>query len=145
MTEEEARAARIRQLKDERPDLTWRFIGDAVGVSERNAWSWSKTGRISYPNAKRLAEAFGVNSAWLWAGDPAAPVENDQMARIEDKLDRQYEILGDIFRALGGEPGWQERISRAGRELAELGRDTSPDPRARPTGTNGLGDRPADG
>lgn len=68
MAADQERADRIRALKESRPDLTWRRIGDHVGVSERSAFEWGKKGGIEYENAKRLAELFDVDADYIWRG-----------------------------------------------------------------------------
>lgn len=96
MAMDEERAARIRSLKNARPDLTWSVIADKVGVTERSAIDWQKTGGISYTNCKKLAKLFKVDHDWLWSGvEQATPdlmgalggVDAAQLDRIEAKLD----------------------------------------------------------
>lgn len=96
MTDEEARAARIRELKDARPDLTWREIGYGVGVTEKNAWLWSKTGKINYVNAKKLAEFLGVDLDWLWTGQEGRP---PTLTVIDSDPDRLEQILTELRRS----------------------------------------------
>lgn len=103
MALEAERAERIAQLKASRPDLTWRQIGDTVGVSERSAIAWQRTGGIDYGNAKKLAKLFGVAIEWLWSGMGEQPVAterpatdgDDQLDRIERKLDAILKALED--------------------------------------------------
>lgn len=94
MALDEERAKRIRQLKEDRPDLTWAQIAEAVGVKERSAIDWQKTGGISYENCKKLAKLFKVDRDWLWAGTEqgtpdlmGALGDQTQLDRIEAKLD----------------------------------------------------------
>jgi hypothetical protein len=98
MAADEARADRIRQLKLDHPELTWKAIADHVGVQERSALDWQKTGGIGYENAKKLAELFPeVTLDYLWRGEApdlmstlngSAPDDlQAQLTRIEDKLD----------------------------------------------------------
>ncbi len=97
MAIEAERAERIADLKERRPDLTWRQIGDAVGVAERSAIAWQRTGGIDYNNAKKLAKVFGVTVEWLWSGVGAQPVvepeAEGQLDRIERKLDEVLKKL----------------------------------------------------
>ena len=97
MAADDARAQRIRDLKAARPDLRWSDIADAVGVRERSAIEWQKTGAMAHDNAVRLAGVFDVDVDWLWRGpraetpDLIAALPNGntttQFDRIEAKLD----------------------------------------------------------
>lgn len=99
MAADEARAERIRELKDQRPDLTWRRIGDAVGVSERSAVAWQKTGGIDYEHAKKLAAVFEVDLDWLWRGPVSEETPDlietvaraDQLEDIVEKFSRRVD------------------------------------------------------
>jgi hypothetical protein len=68
MAADQERADRIRALKLERPDLTWRRIADYVGVTERSATDWQKKGGIDYANAEKLATLFEVDVDYIWRG-----------------------------------------------------------------------------
>lgn len=68
MAADQERADRIRALKQERPDLTWRRIADHVGVTERSATDWQKKGGIDYANAVKLASLFEVDVDYIWRG-----------------------------------------------------------------------------
>jgi uncharacterized coiled-coil protein SlyX len=85
MAQDSERADRIRTLKEARPDLTWRRIGDTVGVSERSALQWQKTGGIEYENAKTLASLFEVDFDWLWRGPK--PDTPDLLPSVSGQLD----------------------------------------------------------
>lgn len=101
MAQAQDRADRIRALKKERPDLTWRRIADHVGVAERSATDWQVTGGIEYDNAKKLAEIFEVDLDYLWRG--AAPTAPDPFAdrnASEDRQDRIEARLESIERKL---------------------------------------------
>ncbi len=100
MAADEARAQRIRDLKAEHPDVTWKEIADYVGVSERSAHTWRATGAMSRGNATKLAVFFREHGAdidpdYIWRGErPPTPnlmhvLDNgdDQLDRIERKLD----------------------------------------------------------
>jgi hypothetical protein len=68
MAASEERAERIATLKAERPDMTWDRIADAIGVKERSAIEWQRTGGITYDNCAKLAGLFEVDPEWLWSG-----------------------------------------------------------------------------
>lgn len=88
MAADEARAARIRQLKDDHPGVTWGSIADAIGVKERSAVEWARTGGISYENAKKLSMHFECDLDWLWRGSEPTVANNgsNQLDRIEQLL-----------------------------------------------------------
>lgn len=108
MAADEARAQRIRALKERHPELTWRYIAEACGVTERAAVAWGRTGGIAYPNVKKLATLFisageNIDADYLWRGDlaaeaePSVPDTNNvpQLDRIEAKLDALFGALAD--------------------------------------------------
>ena len=68
MAQDEARAARIKELKESRPELTWEDIAHACGVTTRGAQAWSATGSIRFDNARKLADLFGVTVEYIWSG-----------------------------------------------------------------------------
>jgi hypothetical protein len=68
MARDQARADRIRALKQEHPEYTWAAIADYVGVSPRAAQSWQEKGGIAYENAKKLAELWGEDLDYIWRG-----------------------------------------------------------------------------
>lgn len=100
MAADDERAQRISALKDDRPDLTWRRIAETVGVSERAAFEWKKTGGIDYENAKKLASVFGVDVEFIWAGpkgetpDPFPTSDGDVLARL-DAIERSVRDARD--------------------------------------------------
>lgn len=108
MAQDADRAARIRKVKDDNPQLTWAQIADKVGVTERSAIAWQQTGGIGHENAKRLAKLVGVDPDWLWSGNrPATPDlpallngNGAQLARIEAKLDQALKAQAEIQAAL---------------------------------------------
>lgn len=99
MAHDEARAERIRDLKANRPDLTWGRIADAVGVRERSALLWQQTGGIGYETAKKLADVFEVDADWLWSGrdgespDLMAAIGNADGESQLDRIERRLEAL----------------------------------------------------
>jgi hypothetical protein len=94
MAADAERAERIRGLKDQRPDLTWARIADAVGVTERSAHGWRKTGAMSYEHAKKLATFLDIDLDWLWRGPHETPdlmgaiSPAGQLDRLEGKIDQ---------------------------------------------------------
>jgi transcriptional regulator with XRE-family HTH domain len=113
MAADQERADRIRALKQARPDLTWRRIADAVGVTERSATDWQKKGGIDYDNAKKLAEVFEVEVDYIWRGpsaDERAPspfagqdAVMDRLDAIDAQLEAQAEAIAMIVSMLKGE------------------------------------------
>lgn len=120
MAADQERADRIRALKQERPDLTWRRIADFVGVTERSATDWQVKGGISYDNAKRLAELFEVDVDYVWRGPADVPQEAtpspfagpDALAEalgvVESKLDRVLANQAKLFTLVGEMEQWTE-------------------------------------
>lgn len=109
MAADAARAQRIRDLKDSRPDLTWLKIGEYCGVTERSAAQWGATGGISEKSARKFAELFGVSFEEVWLGEPheasaekdgsVSPFKrSDELADISAKLDALTE---SVAKALG--------------------------------------------
>ena len=68
MAQDKARALRIKDLKDSRPDLTWEDIAHACDVTPRAAQSWGTTGSIKFENARKLADVFNVTVEYIWSG-----------------------------------------------------------------------------
>lgn len=103
MAADQERADRIRALKLDRPDLTWRRIADHVGVSERAASDWQKKGGIEYANAEKLAALFEVDVDYIWRGTETNTPDlsrnhagETQLDRIEAKLDRLLNLFPAI-------------------------------------------------
>jgi isopentenyldiphosphate isomerase len=99
MAADQERADRIRALKQDRPDLTWRRIADHVGVTERSAADWQVKGGIDYTNAEKLAELFEVDVDYIWRGPVDTPdlsrpdPQTEWMTRMEALIDRQNDLL----------------------------------------------------
>src|SRR4051794_2196480 len=100
MAHDEARAKRIRSLKDRFPDLKWREIADYVGVRERSVYAWPKTGGIDRTNVKKLAEFFqrelgaaDVTAEWIWRGDTETPDLMNTLNGERSQLDRIEKML----------------------------------------------------
>lgn len=91
MARDQARAERIDQLKQGRPDLTWQAIADYLGVTVRAAQAWRETGAISYVNARKLADLFEVDVLWLLQGAGDGP------AATASQLDRIESMLADLL------------------------------------------------
>jgi transcriptional regulator with XRE-family HTH domain len=89
------RAERIRQLKTAHPELTWSYIAGKIGVRERSAVAWQKTGGISAKNAEKLAEVFGVSVDFLWFGQEKGPTP-DLLAGVAGL--EHVEAVRDEFR-----------------------------------------------
>lgn len=93
MAADEARAERIRDLKNAHPELTWRRIAEHVGVSERAAVDWQKTGGISYENAGKLAELFPETTLdQIWRGETPhlmGQLSNNGSAGADTDLERR--------------------------------------------------------
>jgi hypothetical protein len=115
MAENEERAARIADLKERQPLLTWKKIADKVGVSERSTHAWRKTGAISPENAAVLADIFDVDFDYLWFGPkpgtpemfvdrrntPKSPVAVDRLdGEVADRIDRMDDTLQEVRRSL---------------------------------------------
>lgn len=105
MAKDQARAERIRALKDANPEITWDEIADYVGVSARAANAWAAHGGIAPQNARRLAEFFSVDYELLYRGPVdgspdlmavlAAGKGPTQLDDIERKLDEVLSRLSD--------------------------------------------------
>jgi hypothetical protein len=105
MAADQERAQRIRALKSEHPELTWQAIADHVGVTMRAAQAWGEKGEIAYGNARKLAELFGEDVAFILRGPP--PTSPDLMGAIDadpvrHQLDRIEARLNTVARALEG-------------------------------------------
>jgi len=57
MAADEARAARIRALREEH-GLKWRELSAYVGVTDRSAQEWGASGAISDKSAEKLTQLF---------------------------------------------------------------------------------------
>lgn len=78
------RAERIRQLKADHPEMTWGYIADRVGVKERSAVEWQRSGGLNSENAAKLADVFGVSFDYLWFGKEKTPTP-DILAGVSDR------------------------------------------------------------
>lgn len=98
MAADQERADRIRALKQERPDLTWRRIAEYVGVTERSATDWQRKGGMDFDNAKKLAALFEVDVDYIWRGtETNTPSPFAGQDELTDRLDRLEQlILEDI-------------------------------------------------
>lgn len=103
-----ARAARIKQLREESP-YTQAALADLVGVTPRAYQRWEEGGGIEWEHLERLAEVHGVDVIWIHRGtsrgptpDPFVPTTSEvpALARIEAKLarieDRQTRLLAAV-------------------------------------------------
>lgn len=164
-------AGRLRDLRGEVPQTR---VAEEIGAAERTYQTWeSGDAKPSWRFLERLAEYYKVSVSYIVEGAESDPMDTvrvssqveamdakygehvadllDQLARVEDKLDRQYVILGDILTALlQGSDALRkhkavDQLSRAGRELAELGQANRSVPVARREAKRASGGRPADG
>jgi DNA-binding XRE family transcriptional regulator len=126
MAEDEGRAQRIAQLKQQHPRLTWAKIAEHVGVTERSAIKWQRTGALETENAVKLAELFGVDFDYVWWGprpetpemfvdrrnSPSAPVAVDRLdGDLEDRIGAIEGTLAGITNLLRQARSEQDRIS----------------------------------
>jgi hypothetical protein len=126
MAEDEGRAQRIAELKKQNPRLTWAMIADHVGVTERSAIKWQRTGALSTENAAKLAELFRVDFDYLWFGpklgtpemfvdrrnSPRTPVAVNRLdGDLEDRITTIEDTLAGITRLLREARSEQDRIS----------------------------------
>jgi transcriptional regulator with XRE-family HTH domain len=88
MAADQERAERIRALKDERPDLRWKDIAEAVSVTERAAQEWARSGAMDYDKVEKLAGVFGVTADYIWRGTQANGNTPSPFADRDDVLDR---------------------------------------------------------
>jgi hypothetical protein len=129
MAADQERADRIRALKLDRPDLTWRRIADHVGVTERSAADWQVKGGIDYSNAEKLAELFEVDVDYIWRGSESTPSPFEQAAPVEVRLDAVEGDLATILAAMTGQLTAQTEVLSEVRDLLQdvkdlLGRDS---------------------
>jgi transcriptional regulator with XRE-family HTH domain len=127
MAEDQDRATRIAELKERHPRLTWAKIAEQVGVTERAATQWKKTGALKPENAEALAQVFGVDFDYVWSGPrPDTPEmfvdrrsESSQLAdRLEDAITLLREARSEQDRISGlleRQTRVLERIERATR------------------------------
>jgi hypothetical protein len=125
MAENEERAARIADLKERQPLLTWKKIADKVGVSERSTHVWRKTGAISPENAAVLAEIFDVDFDYLWFGPkPGTPemfVDRRNTPKSPVAVDRLGGELEQRIAAIEGTlAGMAFELERAAAERQEV-------------------------
>jgi transcriptional regulator with XRE-family HTH domain len=103
MAEDQDRATRIAELKERHPRLTWAKIAEQVGVTERAATQWKKTGALKPENAEALAQVFGVDFDYIWSGPrPDTPemfvdrrnaaAEPSEIAERLDHIDAALEL-----------------------------------------------------
>lgn len=133
MAADQERADRIRALKADHPTLTWRVIAESIGVTERAAAEWARSGGIAADNAEKLAQVFqkagaAVDFDWIWHGPreetPSPFAQRDQVndvreefrADIDDLRERQERIerkIDIILHALALIPAPPEATERS--------------------------------
>ena len=68
-----------------------------IGVSARSIAEWEKGSVIPGRFMQRIANAYGVEKAWLWHGDEAIRAQRDaQLEEINSKLDLVLTALDQI-------------------------------------------------
>lgn len=147
MAHDEARAERVRELKNQRPDLTWRRIADAVGVSERSAFEWQKSGGMEHANAVKLAEVFEVDADWLWSGRVpgetpdlmAALNSRSDLAQLAESIGELHAKMDRLLDAVGAKPSGGALGTQMQRMVEQVEAALSPPPRptAKTTGPAG--------
>jgi hypothetical protein len=113
------RADRIVALKAEHPRLTWAKIAQHVGVTERAAVAWAKTGALKPENAELLAEILGVDFDYIWTGPrpgAAEPFMERRTSRTTDTIAERLDRLEDLVATLIER---QDRLLDAIREEAD--------------------------
>lgn len=119
MAADDRRAQRLRALKEEHPEVTWKEIADYVGVTERSAHQWAATGGISYPNAKKVARFFRergdhISEEYVWRGDREATPNLIDMLGSEPPHDDNVEaLLREVLSRL-------DELERPGGRLAQI-------------------------
>jgi transcriptional regulator with XRE-family HTH domain len=124
MAEDEGRASRIADLKERNPRLTWAEIARRVGVTERAATQWRRTGALKPENAELLAKVFDVDFDYIWSGPrPDTPdlfVDRRQTpktdAELADRIDTIEQVLQRIVRLLTHADGERETLHDLVRE-----------------------------
>jgi uncharacterized protein YukE len=125
MAKDADRAARIADLKEKHPRLTWAKIAHEIGVTERAATAWQRTGALKPENAERLAELFDVDFDYVWSGPRPdtpnlfaerrtnhKPVAVDRLdGELADRITIIEDTLAGITRLLREARSEQDRIS----------------------------------
>lgn len=103
---------RIKELRKNSAE-TNRSIAEFVGVSERTVAGWIAGEGISYANAEKVAELFGVDVDWIWRGRSKGETPDlmgrlseappDRLEAIEQRLAR-IELILDAIREAAGLP-----------------------------------------
>ena len=94
-----ARGQRLRELR-ERKHESQENVAYGLGVSVKTIRSWEHGGKIRWLNAKRLGAFYGVDAESLVSREELSAEEigpalagDDQLDRIEEKLDQVLELL----------------------------------------------------
>lgn len=126
MAADQDRAARIKQLKDSRPDLTWQAIADFVGVTMRAAQAWAEKGEIAYGNAEKLAELFEVDVTSITRAPQTSPdlmtaltTPGDLAQRLDQIDERGQRIEGMLEQLL--ETAFQRELEDADHQADQRG------------------------
>lgn len=122
MAADQDRAARIKELKDSRPDLTWQAIADFVGVTMRAAQAWAEKGEIAYSNAEKLAELFEVDVKSITRAPQTSPDLMTALTTTPDDLSVRLERLEQSGQRIEGmleqllETAFQRELEDADRQ-----------------------------
>jgi hypothetical protein len=118
MAEDQERAARIAELKEQHPRLTWAKIAKEVGVSERAATRWQRTGALKPENAEGASAPLRRRLFhYIWTGPrPDTPdlfVDRRQEkpkqieGPVDVRLDAVEGALAQILTAMSAQLGAQ--------------------------------------
>lgn len=97
--EDKARGQRLAQMRKLRR-LTQQQMCEKLGVAYRTYQTWEAGTMPEWPNVEKIATFFEIRPEdWIGEDDivlsAAKPGEPTQLDRIEAKLDRLLELLGD--------------------------------------------------
>lgn len=130
--------ARLRELRKQRGNPPQQTVAERVGVSYRSlqAWEAGET-KPNYGSLQKLAVYYGVSEEHILMGGadlaPVEPVDQDQLDRIEQKLDRQYAMLSQLLTKLTTDEAISA-MEEGARVLEELAQ-TQPTGRGESAGT----------
>jgi len=125
MAADEDRATRVRELyetrKAEDPRFTWRGIAEHVGVSERAAHAWGKTGGINPEHLPKLAEILQADQDYIWRGPREDQPTPDLFAGKEQLDGVSSEFAGRVDQVeakLGGIDDKLDQLNQALRDAS---------------------------
>lgn len=92
--------ARIKQARLEAGGMAQRELAELIGVTEASVQAYEQGRTIPHRFMSQIADATGVTPAWLYHGDEAVFVRDQQIAEITSaltaigsKLDRVLDLL----------------------------------------------------